>query len=35
MAEELESLRVHVHRGVVLGGPDAPDELSGIEFGPL
>jgi len=34
IAEQIEGLRVALHRGVVLGGRDLPDELSGIDFGP-
>ncbi len=34
VAEQIEGLRVALHRGVELGGRDLPDELSGIDFGP-
>jgi hypothetical protein len=35
VAEQIEGLRVALHRGVVLGGRDLPDELPGIDLGPL
>jgi hypothetical protein len=34
LAEQVQALQVELHRGVVLGGRDAPDELPGIDLGP-
>ena len=35
IAELLQALQVELHRGVVLGGRDAPGELPGIDLGPM
>jgi hypothetical protein len=33
LAEQLHGLQVELHRGLVLGGPDAPDGIPGIDLG--
>jgi hypothetical protein len=35
LAEQLQGLQVELHRGVVLGGPDAPAGFPGIDLGPM